>query len=55
MAVSQRPLAEVAFGEMTQNPAWKTLPSWAVISPSDFVLGPSGERAMAERQGPPSP
>jgi pimeloyl-ACP methyl ester carboxylesterase len=51
MAVSQRPLAEVAFGEMTQNPAWKTLPSWAIVTPSDFVIGPSGERSMAERAG----
>jgi pimeloyl-ACP methyl ester carboxylesterase len=49
LAVSQRPLAGVSFGEPTQDPAWKTLPTWAIISPSDFVLGPSGERAMAER------
>jgi pimeloyl-ACP methyl ester carboxylesterase len=51
LAVSQRPLSEVTFGEMTQDPAWKTLPSWAIISPSDFVIGPSGERFMAERSG----
>jgi pimeloyl-ACP methyl ester carboxylesterase len=51
LAVSQRPLAGVSFGEMTQNPAWKTLPTWAIISPSDFVIGPSGERFMAERSG----
>jgi pimeloyl-ACP methyl ester carboxylesterase len=51
LAVSQRPLAGVSFGEMTQNPAWKTLPSWAIISPSDFVIGPAGERFMAERSG----
>ena len=51
LAVSQRPLAEVSFGEMTQNPAWKTLPSWAIITPSDFVIGSAGERVMAERAG----
>jgi pimeloyl-ACP methyl ester carboxylesterase len=51
LAVSQRPLAGVSFGEMTQNPAWKSLPAWAIISPSDFVIGPSGERLMAERAG----
>jgi pimeloyl-ACP methyl ester carboxylesterase len=51
LAVSQRPLAGVSFGELTQNPAWKTLPTWAIISPSDFVIGPSGERFMAERAG----
>jgi pimeloyl-ACP methyl ester carboxylesterase len=51
LAVSQRPLAGVSFGEPTQDPAWKTLPTWAVISPSDFVIGPAGERFMAERAG----
>jgi len=51
LAVSQRPLAGVSFGEPTQDPAWKTLPAWAIISPSDFVIGPSGERFMAERSG----
>ena len=51
LAVSQRPLAGVSFGEPTQDPAWKTLPLWAVISPSDFVIGPAGERFMAERAG----
>lgn len=51
MAASQRPLAGVSFGEPIQNPAWKTLPTWAVISPSDFVIGPAGERLMAERSG----
>ena len=28
LAVSQRPLAGISFGEPTQNPAWKALPSW---------------------------
>jgi pimeloyl-ACP methyl ester carboxylesterase len=51
MAVSQRPLAGVSFGEPTRDPAWRSLPSWAIISPSDFVIGPSGERFMAERSG----
>jgi pimeloyl-ACP methyl ester carboxylesterase len=51
LAVSQRPLAGISFGEPTRDPAWRSLPSWAVISPSDFVIGPSGERFMAERAG----
>lgn len=51
MAISQRPLAAVAFGEPSGPVGWKTLPSWAVISPSDVVIGPSGERFMAERAG----
>jgi pimeloyl-ACP methyl ester carboxylesterase len=51
MAVSQRPLAGVGFGEATRQPAWKTRPTWAIVSPHDIVIGPSGERAMAERAG----
>jgi pimeloyl-ACP methyl ester carboxylesterase len=51
LAVSLRPLAEASFGEATQDPAWKTHPTWAIISPNDLVIGPSGERFMAERAG----
>ncbi len=51
MAVSQRPGSAVGFGEPTQNPAWKTLPSWAIVSPNDVTIGPAGERLMAERAG----
>ena len=39
MAVSQRPGADVGFGEPTQNPAWKTLPSWAVVATADNAIG----------------
>jgi pimeloyl-ACP methyl ester carboxylesterase len=51
MAVSQRPGAAIGFGEPTQNPAWKSLPTWAVVTPSDWTIGPAGERLMAERAG----
>jgi pimeloyl-ACP methyl ester carboxylesterase len=49
MAVSQRPLAAATFGEPSGPAGWKTLPVWAIVSPRDIVIGPSGERAMAER------
>ncbi len=49
MAVSQRPASVAAFGEPSGAVGWKTLPSWAVISPSDWAVGPSVERFMAER------
>ncbi|HET7093979.1 MAG TPA: alpha/beta hydrolase, partial [Thermomicrobiales bacterium] len=49
MAVAQRPLAGIAFGEPTRQPAWKTRPTWAIVSPHDLVIGSSGERAMAAR------
>jgi pimeloyl-ACP methyl ester carboxylesterase len=51
MAVSQRPASSIVFGEPSGPVGWKTLPSWALISPSDFAIGPSGERFMAERAG----
>jgi pimeloyl-ACP methyl ester carboxylesterase len=51
MAVSQRPGAAIGFGEPSGKVGWKTLPSWALISPNDVTIGPSGERFMAERAG----
>jgi pimeloyl-ACP methyl ester carboxylesterase len=49
MATTQRPLSELAFSEPTRNPAWKTLPSWAIFGAADLVIGVTGLRAMAER------
>jgi pimeloyl-ACP methyl ester carboxylesterase len=49
MAATQRPLSGLAFGEPTQDPAWKTLPSWAIFGTADKVIGITGLRAMAER------
>ena len=51
MAVSQRPGSAAGFGEPSGPVGWKTLPSWALISPNDVTIGPSGERVMAERAG----
>ncbi|MBL8127930.1 MAG: alpha/beta hydrolase [Chloroflexia bacterium] len=51
MAVSQRPGGAIGFGEPSGPVGWKTLPSWAIISPNDVTIGPSGEKFMAERSG----
>ncbi len=51
MAVSQRPGSGLGFAEPSGPVGWKTLPSWAMISPNDLTIGPSGERFMAERAG----
>jgi pimeloyl-ACP methyl ester carboxylesterase len=51
LAASQRPAGAVSFGEPIGPVGWKTLPSWAAISPNDLVIGPAGERLMAERSG----
>jgi len=51
MAVVQRPVAAAAFTEASGPPAWKTLPSWAVVSKNDTAAGSDVVRSMAERAG----
>jgi pimeloyl-ACP methyl ester carboxylesterase len=51
MAASQRPIAEVGFSEMNGPPAWKDLPSWAVVATADKAAGTDVVRSMAERAG----
>ena len=33
------------------SPAWKTLPSWAVVATADHAIHPNAERDMAKRAG----
>ena len=47
----QRPVADLAFGEPNGVPAWKTLPSWAVVASNDRAAGTDVVRAHAERAG----
>jgi pimeloyl-ACP methyl ester carboxylesterase len=49
MAATQRPVAELAFSEPNGAPAWKTLPSWAVVATADKAAGTDVIRAMAKR------
>jgi pimeloyl-ACP methyl ester carboxylesterase len=51
MAATQRPVAELAFSEQNGAPAWKDLPSWAVIATADKAAGTDITRSMAERAG----
>ena len=51
MAATQRPLSAVPFEEPTGVPAWKKLPSWAVVASGDKVIGTDAVRSMAERAG----
>jgi pimeloyl-ACP methyl ester carboxylesterase len=51
MAATQRPLVESVFSEPTGVPAWKKLPSWAVVASGDKVIGTDAVRSMAERAG----
>jgi pimeloyl-ACP methyl ester carboxylesterase len=51
MAATQRPVAEKAFSEPSGAPAWKRLPSRAVVASSDTAAGADVVRSMAERAG----
>jgi pimeloyl-ACP methyl ester carboxylesterase len=51
MAATQRPIAEKAFSEPNGEPAWKHLPSWAVVATGDTAAGADVTRSMAERAG----
>ena len=51
MAATQRPIAELAFSEPGGPPAWKHLPSWAVVATSDRAAGTDLVHSMAERAG----
>jgi len=49
IAATQRPLAASALHEPSGTPAWKTIPSWAVIGTADRVIPPAALTFMANR------
>ena len=50
LAATQRPLDEAAFtSTLTVEPAWKTIPSWYLVSNQDQAMSPDLERFMADR------
>jgi pimeloyl-ACP methyl ester carboxylesterase len=51
LAVSQRPLSAVAFGEPASVAAWKTKPSWGIVSSADHTINPDVERFGYRRAG----
>jgi pimeloyl-ACP methyl ester carboxylesterase len=51
MAATQRPVAALAFTEKSGPPAWKDLPSWAVVATGDKAAGTDVIRSEAERAG----
>ena len=51
LAVSQRPLSAVAFGESAPVAAWRTKPSWGIVSAADHTINPDVERFGYERAG----
>ncbi len=49
MCAEQRPIAASAFGEVNGPPAWRNLPSWAVVATGDKAAGADVVMAMARR------
>jgi pimeloyl-ACP methyl ester carboxylesterase len=49
MAATQKPVAGASFGETQAVAAWKTVPSWYVVSKNDHAINPDSERFMAKR------
>jgi pimeloyl-ACP methyl ester carboxylesterase len=51
IVASQRPITLGANTTPSGAPAWKSIPSWAVIGTNDKVIPPATQRSMAERAG----
>jgi pimeloyl-ACP methyl ester carboxylesterase len=51
MYAVQQPLAATAFNEVMGVPAWKSLPSWYLITTDDQALPPAAQRLFAKRMG----
>jgi pimeloyl-ACP methyl ester carboxylesterase len=47
----QQPLASSAFTDVMGEPAWKSLPSWYLVSQNDEAIPPDAERQFAARMG----
>jgi pimeloyl-ACP methyl ester carboxylesterase len=47
LAATQEPLSTIALSQKTGVPAWKTIPSWAVVGTADRVILPAIQLAMA--------
>jgi len=51
MAATQRPAAAAAFTDPSGPPAWRKLPSWAVVATGDKAAGTDVVRSQAQRAG----
>jgi pimeloyl-ACP methyl ester carboxylesterase len=49
LAATQRPLVVSALTDQSGVPAWKTIPSWAVVGTKDHILPPALQHSMATR------
>jgi pimeloyl-ACP methyl ester carboxylesterase len=51
MADSQVPWGVEALSGTISSPAWKTKPSWYLVSTEDKMIPPAAQRAMSDRAG----
>jgi pimeloyl-ACP methyl ester carboxylesterase len=51
LAATQEPLSTIALSQPSGVPAWKTIPSWAVVGTADRVIPPAEQLAMARQAG----
>ncbi|MBN3947493.1 MAG: alpha/beta hydrolase [Nostoc sp. NMS7] len=51
MAATQKPIASAAFEQSVNEIAWKTIPSWFIVTQSDRAINPELQRFMAKRIG----
>jgi pimeloyl-ACP methyl ester carboxylesterase len=51
MAVTQRPIASVALEDAATRAAWRSIPSWMLITLQDLAIPAESMRFMAQRAG----
>jgi pimeloyl-ACP methyl ester carboxylesterase len=49
MAVTQRPIVADALADEATKAAWKTVPSWTLVTLQDLAVPAEAQRFMAER------
>ena len=49
MAATQRPITEAALNERATRAAWKTIPSWNLVTTQDLAIPAESMRFMGER------
>lgn len=51
MAATQRPITDAALNEPATAAAWKTIPSWNLVTTADLAIPAEAMRFMGERAG----
>jgi hypothetical protein len=49
MAATQRPITEAALNEPTTEAAWKSIPSWNMVTTRDLAIPAESMRFMGKR------